>query len=177
MAAAEERFAVVDIYDVPIRYVTGKKALHNTAKNEYHRGVHVFVEVNGGRFVLQLKAKGTENEGKWSSSVSGHVKAGESYRAAAVRETREELGLKIECTDLDEVAAVAPCGETGNEFVTLYTYLMDTDEEQIKINNDEVTEVVICKLDDVVSSVNEHKQRYSPVFITLLNVFLELYRV
>jgi len=177
MDHTEERFAVVNIHDIPIRYVTGKEALHNTAKDEYHRGVHVFVEVNGGRFLLQRKAKGTENEGKWSSSVSGHVRAGESYRSAAIRESMEELGLDVKRQDLDEVATIAPCVETSNEFVTLFTYLMDDDEEQIKINKDEVTEVIICRLDDVVNNVDDNKDAYSPAFIVLLNIFLELYKV
>ena len=172
-----ERFAVVNINNVITRYVTGKEDLHNLKEGEYHRAVHVFVEVYGGRFLMQLKAPGTENEGKWSSSVSGHVRAGESFEKAAIRETEEELGLVINSSDLERIALINPCGETGDEFVTLYTYLMDDDTELLKINKDEVTEVLIWKLDDMVRDVDENKALYSPAFIILLNIFLELYKV
>lgn len=172
-----ERFAVVNTHDVSTRYVHGKEAIHNLKDGEYHRAVHVFIEVNGDRFLMQLKAHGTENEGKWSSSVSGHVRANESYEDAAVRETKEELGFEIKCADLKQIAVMRPCKETGNEFVTLYTCLMDDNEVQLKIDKNEVTEVLIWKLVDMIKDVDENRTLYSPAFVILLNIFLKLCKV
>lgn len=67
------------------------------AKGLLHRCVHVFVLDAEGR--LWLQKRGLEQRswpGMWTSSASGHVEAGEDERAAAVRELREELGLRAE---------------------------------------------------------------------------------
>jgi isopentenyldiphosphate isomerase len=58
--------------------------------------------------------------GKWVSSCSGHVDAGEDYDEAAGRELIEEIGLHGP-VDLKRLFKEAPCEPTGNEFVWVYT--------------------------------------------------------
>ena len=173
-----ERFNLVDEHDNETgQCVWGKDVLHIPRKGIYHRSVHVFVEVYGAKFMVQLKGIGTENEGKWSSSASGHVRANESCEEAAVREAQEEIGLKILQKDLQFVAKVSPCEETGHEFAYLYTYLMDDDKEHAKPNPNEVDKLLICKLDDLIKDMDNNQDAYSPAFIVLLNLFLEIYKV
>jgi len=171
----EERFAIVNLSDVPIHFVTGKAALHNQPEGNYHRAVHVFFDITRGRFMLQLKGPDTENAGKWSSAVSGHVRAGENYKDAAVRETKEELGLNIDPEDLEYVGTLQPCKETGWEFVKLYTYLMDDNKEYPNPNwagpQAEVLELRINKLTEVVTDVAKHPTKYSPPFILLFSMW------
>ena len=95
-------YQVVNANDVFMYNVRGKRTLHSL-KSGYHRCSHLFIEVFGGRFIIQKKAKSTENGGLWSSSVSGHLEAGESYETAIVREAREELGLDIEVPELEKI--------------------------------------------------------------------------
>lgn len=171
LTAPEEIFPIVNSRDQVIDTTTNKDRLHK--EGHLHRGVHVFIETFGGGFVLQKKAKGTENGGKWSSAVSGHVRFGESYIAAAMRETEEELGLEIEeNVELMKIACVHPCEETGNEFVTLYSYLMDANES-IKENSEEIDSIIICPRKEVMIDVSFHKELYSPAFVTLFNIFIE----
>jgi len=48
--------------------------------------------VNGhGEVLLQRRPEDRENGGRWDKSVGGHVDAGESFDAAALREVGEEL--------------------------------------------------------------------------------------
>jgi isopentenyldiphosphate isomerase len=48
--------------------------------------------VNGrGEVLLQKRPEDKDNPGRWDKSVGGHVDAGESHDAAAVREAGEEL--------------------------------------------------------------------------------------
>jgi len=44
-----------------------------------------------GELLLQRRPEDKENGGRWDKSVGGHVDAGESFDAAAVREAGEEL--------------------------------------------------------------------------------------
>ena len=84
---------------VPRSRVHGAPALR-------HRAVHVLVYDDRGRLLLQKRSSAKEIQpGKWDTSVGGHLAAGESYLAAAVREAGEELGLAI------DAAALAPVHE------------------------------------------------------------------
>lgn len=167
-----ESFSVVNGSDEHMYVIFGKDKLH--ACSGYHRAVHVLVEVFGGRFILQKKAEGTENAGKWSSAVSGHVRYNESYEEAAVRETKEELGLSISSKDLHRVVKAPPSPENGGEFVVVYTYLMDPSKEEIILESDEVEEAITCRLNDIIKDVDECTDEYSPAFIEVFNLFLTL---
>ena len=71
-----------------------------------HRAVHVLVYDDRDRLLLQKRSSAKQIQpGKWDTSVGGHLVAGESYLAAAVREAAEELGLAI------DAAALAPVHE------------------------------------------------------------------
>lgn len=166
----KEMFSVVDAYDNVRFGVWGKEALHSG--NQRHRGVHVFIETFGRGFILQLKSKNSENGGKWSSAVSGHVWHSETYRQAAMREAREELGLLMIKADLREILKITPCKETNNEFVTLFTYLLDREKEKIEPNIEEVESVMIAPLSDVIRNVKRDINEYSPAFVILFNRWL-----
>ena len=171
---SEESFSLVNKDDKHVLTVVGKDALHATPG--YHRSVHVFVEVFGGKFLLQKKSKGTENGGKWSSAISGHVRYTEDYIDAAIREADEELGLVIRATELHKVTKMPPSASNGYEFSTLFTYLMDPKTEKLTLDPTEVDEIAINRLMDVVNDVEKHRDEYSPAFVALFNIFLALER-
>ena len=118
-----EKFPIVNGNDEVIFFTNNKEELHKLKQK--HRAVHVFIETFGGGFIIQKKAEGTENAGKWSSAVSGHVRIGESYSQAAIREIEEEVGLKVSPLELDYVGRITACPETGYEFISLFSYLAD----------------------------------------------------
>jgi len=166
-----EAFPVVDKNDKVLYPVYSKEALHNGKL--MHRSVHIFIETFGRGFVLQLKGEKSENAGKWSSAVSGHVEYGEEYEDAAIREAEEELGLEIDKDELIRVLKVDACEETNSEFVVLFTYLMNKDTESIRPNQEEVEKLLIVPLADVISDANKNVNDYSPVFIMLLDKWID----
>ncbi|WP_454085993.1 NUDIX domain-containing protein [Georgenia sp. Marseille-Q6866] len=50
--------------------------------------------------LLQLRTGTGFMDGHWACGAAGHVEAGESVLAAAVREAAEELGVEVDATDL-----------------------------------------------------------------------------
>ena len=57
--------------------------------------------------LLQLRGPGTTfRPGHWASAAAGHVEAGESAYAAAVREAHEELGVEVDPADLVPLCAM-----------------------------------------------------------------------
>lgn len=66
-----------------------------------HRAVHVLVWHPDGRLLLQKRAVGKACcPGLWDTSVGGHVGSGEDVLEAALRECREELGVRAAAGDL-----------------------------------------------------------------------------
>lgn len=64
------------------------------------------VEEGRGEALLQLRRGTGYRDGHWAAAAAGHVELGESAAAAAVREAREELGVRIEETDLVPLTAM-----------------------------------------------------------------------
>jgi len=61
-----------------------------------HRAVHVLVYNSRAEIFLQKRSmKKDRQPGLWDSSASGHLDSGEDYDECAVRELREEIGLKL----------------------------------------------------------------------------------
>jgi isopentenyldiphosphate isomerase len=113
----EEFFDVVNGRDEPIGCAT-RREVH--ARGLLHRAVHVLVDDGGGKIFLQKRSmKKDTSPGRWDSSSSGHVDAGEGYDTAAVRELGEELGLHTAVAPA-QWFRVEACAETGNEFVWVY---------------------------------------------------------
>ena len=85
-----------------------------------HRAVHVLVFNSRGQIFLQKRSmKKDRQPGLWDSSASGHVDSGENYDATAVREVREEIGLKL-AKPPERLFKIAACAETDQEFVWVY---------------------------------------------------------
>lgn len=95
---------VVDLVDIHDRRM-GAAPLHRClTKGLLHRAVAVLVFRPRGEILLQRRSlKDTWHPGRWTLSCTGHVRAGETYRAAASRELAEELGLKADLTRLAKV--------------------------------------------------------------------------
>lgn len=85
-----------------------------------HRAVHVLVFNARGELFLQKRSMKKDNHpGAWDSSASGHLAAGESYDACAVRELHEEIGLALDRPP-ERLFKIDACAETGQEFVWVY---------------------------------------------------------
>lgn len=172
MGSDGRQYPVVDKNDEILFHIVGKDQLHNSSSILRHRSIHLFVELFGGKIIIQKKAAHTENGGLWSSSVSGHVETFDyDYEGAAIREAKEELGLEIVKGDLIEVCTLSASEETGWEFVRLFTYLMDDTTEKIKLESDEVDEVLVLPRKELMQDMRDHPDIYSPVFIELMDRF------
>ncbi|MGB0743495.1 MAG: NUDIX hydrolase [Opitutales bacterium] len=116
-APTVELFDVVDFEDHVIR-PEERSVVHR--EGLLHRAVHVFVFNQAGQLYLQRRSMLKDSApGKWVSSCSGHVDAGEDYDAAARRELGEEIGL-YRPENFQRVFKEPACEATGHEFVWVY---------------------------------------------------------
>lgn len=114
---AEESFDVVDEND----RVVGRRTRSDVHRLKLlHRSVHVLVFNRSGQVFLQKRSTTKdEHPGVWDASISGHVDAGETYDACAVREACEELGLILESAP-QRLFKINACIDTGYEFTWVY---------------------------------------------------------
>ena len=114
---SEEIFDIVNERDEVIGQAP-RKEVH--ARGLWHRAIHVLVFNSRGEVFLQKRSlKKDIAAGKWDSSSSGHLDTGEDYDACAVRELREELGLKL-AQPPQRLFKIEACRETGWEFCWIY---------------------------------------------------------
>jgi isopentenyl-diphosphate delta-isomerase len=100
-----------------------------------HRAVHVLVFNSCGQVFLQKRSMTKDKSpGLWDSSASGHLDTGEDYDTCAVREVREEIGLRLEhCPE--RLFKLAAGTETDQEFVWVYRC---DHEGPFELNRDEI---------------------------------------
>jgi isopentenyldiphosphate isomerase len=129
---ADEIFDVVNERDEVIGHAT-RREVH--ARGLRHRAIHVLVFNARGEVFLQKRSllKDTA-KGKWDSSSSGHLEAGEDYDACAVRELREEIGLALNQPP-QRVFKLDACPETGWEFCWIFRC---EDEGPFTLHPDEI---------------------------------------
>jgi isopentenyl-diphosphate Delta-isomerase len=115
---AEGMFDVVDDMDRVVGRAT-RREVHE--RGWRHRAVHILVYNGVGEVFLQRRSFSKDSHpGRWDSSASGHLDAGEGYLAAAVRELREELGVEAEAGEFKELGRLDASAETDQEFVRVY---------------------------------------------------------
>ncbi len=94
MSEPEEIFDVVDPHDQVIGQAS-RADVHRD--NLLHRSVHAIMINDEGEIFLQHRAPHRDNNPNlWDSSVAGHLQTGENYDEAMIRETMEEISVRLE---------------------------------------------------------------------------------
>ena len=82
---------LVNVYDVNGRVVASRPRGEAKASGEPVGAINVLLVGPGGEVLLQRRPRDKENGGRWDKTVGGHVAAGETFDATALREAGEEL--------------------------------------------------------------------------------------
>ena len=134
---------------------TGRTVTRDEAHKNgiWHRAVCLFL-VNGKRQVLMGRRSYTKKlwPGCWDVSSGGHVDAGETGLACAVREMYEELGIKIDPRDVRYIGGY--CSNNKSEkmwdkhFNEFYIAHKDVDVADIKMQQGEIEEIKWIDFDE-----------------------------
>ena len=122
----DELFDVVDENDTPL-FREKRAVVHRECL--LHRAVHILVFNEQGQVYAQRRSLTKDTcPGRWTTSCSGHVDAGETYDTTAVRELQEELGIHIDGIEKLRLLFKHPaCRQTGNEFIQVYSLVWGGD--------------------------------------------------
>ena len=153
----KEYLWVVDNGDEPL----GKETRESVHKNKLlHREVYVYlVDKKKKRILLQRRA----DSGTWDHTVGGHVSYGESYEEAAIREVKEEIGLKLAPSDLIPITKVKLIEKGGHNsrFAKVFMVEKDASANKLETNPDEVLETKWLSTDEIKELISKGKTKSS----------------
>ncbi len=157
MLNEDEMLFVVNDENEPIE-PKPRKEVH--ANGYWHRNSHVWIKNSGGQILCgQRSLLKDTSPGLWEAFFGGHVLAGESYLATAVKECNEELGLNVKEEDL-KFFRVVPL-ERAKEFVALYKLEWDGDAASLNYEKDEVSQVKWLPLTEVRDIFLSKKEQWN----------------
>jgi isopentenyldiphosphate isomerase len=120
---------------------------------EYHLVVHVWIRNSKGEYLIQRRSdKLKQWPGIWAVA-GGSAVAGENSLAAALREVREELGIKFEPDMLKKVTRV----KRKNVLSDLWLVNCDVGLDEIRMNKEEVSEVKYAGLDEIQKMIRSNE--------------------
>ena len=155
---ADELFDLVDEQDCVIGQARRAEVHERKLR---HRAIHVLVFDRRGRVFLQRRSLAKDSApGRWDSSCSGHLDAGEGYDAAAVRELGEEIGLVLAAPP-DRWLRLEACAQTGWEFVWVYRLEHDG---PFRLHPAEIMDGAWYELAEVDVAVREREHDFAGAF-------------
>ena len=97
----------------------------------------------------------------WDIAVGGHITAGEDDVTSAERELEEELGINHESIKMEKIDRIREKlvnnGIVSNEFVSIFIGYADIDIKDIKLQDEEVSEVKWCTKEELNELIREEK--------------------
>lgn len=138
-------------------------AVTDNADGDTNRGVGVLI-VQEGKLLCGTRVK----EGS-IGGPGGHIEAGESPEAAAIRETQEEFGITPK--DLVPITYMA---DLKPPYCPSQVYLCTDFDGYIKCDDDEMTMPGFIAADKVLKLATEHPERIFPPFAESISALLDV---
>lgn len=142
-----------DLYD-KYRNLTGQTIERGQKIPEgmFRLVVHIAIFNSKGELLIQKRQKGKKRWADlWDVSVGGHVISGETSDLAAVRETKEELGLDIVLAGKRPALTLS----FGNGFDDMYTLEKEVDLSKLVLQEEEVQMVRWATLEEVRRMIDQ----------------------
>ena len=142
-----------DLYTAE-REKTGKTMVRGepTPEGYYRLVVHVCIFNEKGQMLIQQRQpfkSGWSN--LWDISVGGSAVAGDSSRSAAERETREELGLSIDLSDIRPTLTI----HWENGFDDYYIMRLSPDLGSLRLQYEEVQRVCWAGKEEILRMIDD----------------------
>lgn len=158
-----EQITIVNENDIPVKGCV-KTDIHE--KGLLHREVYVYF-VNKNGILVQLRRSGLLDH-----SVGGHVRWKETYVQAAIRETKEELGIDIQKKELlffrHKHLHSEGNGMINNRFVKVFLCFKEVGIKELKPNYDEVGLLVYMNKTDIFNTTIKKTPSFKEIVLEVI---------
>ena len=161
---------------------TGKTKLRSEVHRDgdWHKAVHIWIINDNGDILLQRRcATKDSNPNMLDISSAGHLSAGDSSLEGALRELKEELNLDVKKEELEFIKTLKRSSKytetfINNEFADLYILRTNKKLEDMKFQEEEISEIMYVPYKKFKEMVNNHQEdllRQDDEFEILFNMF------
>lgn len=147
----EELIDVLDENGNKTGEILTRKQIHK--KGLCHKIVVISIIDEKGNILMQQRSKNkSKNPGKWDVAAVGHVSSGQTSTEAAIRETLEEVGIKVKEKELKYILTYKNKENVKEDYIDNQIYdcyivkREKIDLKDIKIQKSEVEQVKLCNL-------------------------------
>ena len=150
-----------DIYDAD-KKPTGRPMKRNDwclKPGEYHLTVLGVIKRPDGKYLITKRSMDKSWAAGWWEVSGGAAIAGESSNDAVIREIKEETGLDVTNAEGGYVFSYQRENpeEGDNYFVDIYRFVMDFDENDIKLQEEETNGFKIADIEEIKKIADEGK--------------------
>lgn len=164
----EEQVILVDKNDTPIGLMNKLEA-HEKAL--LHRAFSVFVLNDNQELLLQQRAHHKYHSPLlWTNTCCSHQREGESNIEAGSRRLMEEMGMKVELTEMFHFIYKAPFDNGLTEHELDHVMIGYSNEEPV-INKEEVESWKWMKIEDIKSDMKQNPNEYTVWFKIIFEEF------
>lgn len=162
---AEHQYSKIQIVDENDNFIANVSYEEALAKKAIRRAARIFIINESGQILIQRRSEHVAKPLLLDNSVGGHVDEGETYREAALREMKEELGLEAY-----ELIEIANSFRSGGFFCNLYLVKVP-DGIEVTFDEYEVSEVLWLSREEVTDLVTHNVQECTHSLIHMWNEF------
>jgi 8-oxo-dGTP diphosphatase len=161
-----ELFDIIDENGRSMGFTKERSLVHRDG--DWHKGVHVWV-VNDDKLLLQKRSTGKDSfPDCYDVSCGGHVSAGDDYEATAIREIKEELGLKVLAKDIvlieerRHITEDTPRKFISREILRVYLLRKNFRLRELTLQESEVSEVRLFSVKELRELLKKDPVLFTP---------------
>lgn len=145
------------------------KIVERTYAHEHgilHATSHVWVYRYNNQDIEVLLQKRSDDKdsypGYYDISSAGHIQTKDSYETSAIRELKEELGVRKQVSDLTYLGRMRTSSKNifhGKEFLNEQVsnvYMIEVNQDTFDYQKEEIQSVIWMKLEDMIDGFNHH---------------------
>jgi isopentenyldiphosphate isomerase len=174
----------LDVLDKDGNLTGGKKSKLDVHKDgDWHKTVHVWIITPKGELLIQKRSPEMDSyPDLWDISTAGHISSGEDSITSALRETEEELGLKLKTENFHYLfttiqQAVLQSGTyINNEYNDVYLVELDPAFLKFNLQKEEVSETRWMPYQELEKQLNDNSENFVPHPEEYSKLFPELYK-
>ena len=153
---------LLDVFDENNKYLgyaLDRLKVHE--ENLWHHHVSAWIMNYNGEVLLQQRALDKKkNPGKWAKT-GGHVDAGETCEEAIKREVYEEVGLKLNDSEIKNIEIFKSTNPNENYFAYGYIFFTNNKEEDFILQKEEVNAVKYHSIEELEGIRKQDNKNYT----------------